>query len=72
MINTPQHRSIFPRLSRLMLIVEVLYTVAVARYLYFQVLGRGTKVADQSHESVATNTVMTPPWNPSSSMTRSW
>ena len=58
MTDTPQRRSIFPRLSRLMLIVEILHAVAVARYLYFHVLRRGTRIAEQSHDSVAANTVM--------------
>lgn len=58
MTDATQRRSIFPRLSRLMLIVEVLQMVAVIRYLYFQHVRHGTKVADQTHESVGANTVM--------------
>ncbi|MBT6537440.1 MAG: class I SAM-dependent methyltransferase [Rhodospirillaceae bacterium] len=58
MTEVTQRRSIFPRLSRLMLIVEILHTVAVIRYLYFRLVRRGTKVADQTHDSVSANTVM--------------
>lgn len=58
MTDVTQRRSIFPRVSRLMLIVEILHTVAVVRFLYFHYARRGTKVADETHESVAANTVM--------------
>lgn len=58
MSTTPERRGFFPRLSRLMLIVEVLHAVAVIRYLYFHYVRRGTRVADRMHDSVGENTVM--------------
>lgn len=58
MTETPQRRSVFSRFARLMLIVEVLHGVAVLRFLYFNYLRGGMSVAEQSHESVADNTVM--------------
>lgn len=58
MTSASPRKSIFPRLARLMLIVEVLHAVAVVRYLYFQLVRRGTKVSGQTHESVGENTVM--------------